>query len=134
MYEKLNDFGLHTVLDTLPCAVFIKGENLRFIYVNRAYEVMFDVKAKEVLGKTVLDLNYLPEEDRTFYQKEDQEMVTRRETRHHIFQYKLPDGKTHTCLYWSGGFIQDDGLRGILGVIVDITQESRIITMLHQKL
>jgi PAS domain S-box-containing protein len=134
MCEKLDAVELHTVLDTLPCAVFIKGENLHFIYVNRAYEVLFDVKAKDVLGKTVLDLSYLPEEDRTFYQKEDQEMVARGETRHHIFQYKLPDGKTHTCLYWSGGFVQESGLRGILGVIVDITQQSRIITLLHQKL
>ncbi|MDR2056394.1 MAG: PAS domain-containing protein [Desulfovibrio sp.] len=113
MCEKLNAFELHTVLDTLPTAVFIKDEELHFIYVNRAYEVMFDVKAKDVLGRTVLDLDYLPEEDRTFYQKEDQEMVTRGETRHHIFQYKLPDGKTHTCLYWSGGFVQENGLGSV---------------------
>jgi PAS domain S-box-containing protein len=134
MHGKLNAVELHTVLDTLPTAVFIKGEDLRFIYVNRAYEAMFDVKAKDVLGKTVLDLDYLPEEDREFYQKEDQEMAMRGETRHHIFQYILSDGKTHTCLYWSGGFVQESGLRGILGVIIDVTRQSRIITTLHKKL
>ena len=62
MCEKLDAVELHTVLDTLPCAVFIKDENLHFIYVNRAYEVLFDVKAKDVLSRTVLDLSYLPEE------------------------------------------------------------------------
>jgi PAS domain S-box-containing protein len=134
MREKLDSFDLHAILDTFPTAVFIKGDELHFVYVNRAYELMFDVKAEDVLGKTVLDLDYLPEEDRAFYQKEDQEMVTRGETRHHIFQYKLSDGRTHTCLYWSGGFIQENGQRGIIGVIVDITRESKVITALYHRL
>lgn len=48
---------LMTVLDTLPNAVFVKGADLRFTFINRAYEKMFGVSRKDVLGKTVLTWN-----------------------------------------------------------------------------
>lgn len=127
-------FPAHLVVDTLPNAIFIKNEDLRFVFVNKAYESMFGVKMADMLGKTVLELAYLPEKDREFYHNEDREMVQHQETSHHVFQYRFSDGKTHTCLYWSGGFAHEDGSRGLLGVIVDITDQSKVISALQEKL
>uniref|UniRef100_B8J4U6 diguanylate cyclase n=1 Tax=Desulfovibrio desulfuricans (strain ATCC 27774 / DSM 6949 / MB) TaxID=525146 RepID=B8J4U6_DESDA len=125
---------LMTVLDTLPNAVFVKGADLRFTFINRAYEKMFGVSRKDVLGKTVLDLEYLPEEDRKMYQSEDREMVRRQEVSHHVRSYLFADGKEHTCLYWSGGFEDENGVRGLLGVIVDIAEQSHTIGALRSQL
>jgi diguanylate cyclase (GGDEF)-like protein/PAS domain S-box-containing protein len=129
-----NVFSLFTLLDMTPNAIFIKNADLHFVYVNKAYETLFGVKKEDVVGKTVLDLDYLPEKDRKFYQQEDDEMVRRGARSHHIFQYRFSDGKMHTCLYWSGGFVQSDGVRGVIGIIVDITQQSETIDRLQREL
>lgn len=124
----------HAVLNTLPNAVFIKNESLQFVFVNKAYEVMFGVKKEDMIGKTVLDVFHLPEQDKQFYHDEDREMILQGATSHHIFEYLFKDGKVHTCLYWSGGFIQENGLRGLVGVIVDITLQSKTIKTLKSQL
>ncbi|MDR3211596.1 MAG: GGDEF domain-containing protein [Planctomycetota bacterium] len=125
---------LMVILNTLPNAIFVKNADLRFLFVNYAYEKMFCVKSQDIVGKTVMDLEYLSVSDREFYHKEDLDMVTHGETSHHIMTYLLSDGRNHTCLYWSGGFIQEDGERGLIGVIVDISEQSKMIAGLQVEL
>jgi diguanylate cyclase (GGDEF)-like protein/PAS domain S-box-containing protein len=132
--NTLHAFELHTILNKVPNPVFIKDENLRFVFVNKAYETMFNVKMKHILGKSVLELDYLSEEDRMFYQKEDTEMLQRGKTRHHIFDYLYKRKKVHTCLYWTSGFVQENGVRGLIGVIVDINEQADVIHRLRDKL
>lgn len=130
----LTSFSMRTLLDTMTNAIFIKNEDLRFVYVNKAYEDLFGVTKEYMIGKTVLDVEHLPDDDKKFYHNEDREMVYRAQIANHIFQYHFKDGKMHTCLYWSGGFIQDDGRRGLIGTIVDITQQSQTIESLEYEL
>ena len=132
--NTLHAFELHTILNRVPNPVFIKDENLRFVFVNKAYETMFNVKMKHVLGKSVLELDYLSEEDRLFYQKEDTEMLKRGKTKHHIFDYLYKGKRVHTCLYWTSGFVQENGVRGLIGVIVDINQQAEVIHQLRNTL
>jgi diguanylate cyclase (GGDEF)-like protein/PAS domain S-box-containing protein len=134
MNAQVNAFALPAVLDAMPNAIFIKNEALRFVFINRAYETMFGVRREDVVGRNVLDLGYLPEADRRFYQREDEEMLRRGETMHHVFTYTFADGQPHTCLYWSGGLTQEDGTRGLIGVIVDIAQQEKTIDSLQQEL
>ncbi|MDR1777487.1 MAG: GGDEF domain-containing protein [Desulfovibrio sp.] len=122
-----------SLLDALPNAVFVKDEQLRFVFVNKEYEHIFGVKRSDIIGKTVTDLEYLSEDAREFYQLEDREMLQHGKVSHHIFQYKFTDGQTHRCLYWSGGFSQPNGLRGLIGSIVDITRQSEVICNLRRK-
>lgn len=127
-------FTAHLILDALPAPVFIKNAELRYVFINKAYESMFGVKMEDMLGKTVFDLSFLPEKDREFYHNEDREMVLHQITSHHVFQYMLSDGKMHTCLYWSGGFTHENGSRGLVGIMVDITNQSKTIATLQQEL
>lgn len=127
-------FPTHVVVDTLPNAIFIKNEELRYVFVNKAYEAMFGVKMEDMLGKTVFDLHFLPEEDREFYHNEDREMLVYQKTSRHVFQFQFSDGEMHTCLYWSKGFTDEDASRGLVGVIVDITDQSKTISTLETKL
>jgi len=132
--EMLNTLELSTLFDTVPNPVFIKDENLRFIFINKAYEKMFNVKKQNVIGKQVLDLDYLPESDKIFYQNEDSEMLEHGKTSHHIFNYAYQRKEIHTCLYWSAGFVQKNGKRGVIGVIVDINRQTRAIHQLRDQL
>jgi diguanylate cyclase (GGDEF)-like protein/PAS domain S-box-containing protein len=134
MYTSFEEFSLRTVLETLPNAVFLKNADLRFVFINKSYERMFGVKKEDILGKTVLDLEYLPLGDRLFYQREDADMLNNAEIHHHIVKYNFSDGRVHTCHYWSGGFIQENGTRGLLGVIVDVDQERKVISVLQKKI
>jgi diguanylate cyclase (GGDEF)-like protein/PAS domain S-box-containing protein len=134
MSASFDEFSLYTILDALPIAVFLKNEDLRFVFINKAYEKMFGIQREKIIGKTVFDLKYLPENDRIFYQKEDSDMLQNIQICHHIIKYNFSDGKMHTCHYWSGGFIQENGVRGLLGVIVDIDQERQVISMLQKKI
>ena len=118
----------------MPNPVFIKDENLHFIFVNKAYEKMFKTKMNNVLGKSVLDLEYLSEEDRLFYQKEDTEVLQSGKTKHHIFDYSYRGKTTHTCLYWTSGFVQKNGVRGLIGIIVDINKQTSVMHRLRQQL
>ena len=132
--DVLNALELSTLFDTIPNPVFIKDENLRFVFINKAYEKMFKVQKRHIIGKQVLELEYLPEHDRIFYQNEDKEMMENGKTNHHIFSYAYQGKTMHTCLYWSSGFVQKNGKRGVIGVIVDISRQSKAIHQLRKQL
>jgi len=125
---------LKKIFNSIPNPIFIKDENLEFIFINKAYEKMFTIKMQQILGKKVLDLEYLPEEDRIFYQNEDMELMQSGKTKHHIFDYLYKGNEMHTCLYWSSGFVQKNGIRGLIGIIVDINRQSKKIHSLHKQL
>lgn len=130
----LDGLSVATVLNASPNAVFLKDESLRFIFINKAYETIFGVKEEDLLGKSVFDMTHLPEADRAFYHNEDTKVLRRGQMRHHIFDYRFKDGKKHRCLYWSNAFVQENGQRGIIGVIVNITQQSKTILSLQRQL
>ena len=132
--DNVTVFDMNMVLDLLPNAIFIKDENLRFVFVNNAYEKMFGARREDVLGKSVLEVTYLPEEERKMYQADDLATLENQAFKHYIFSYRFADGKMHTCLHWSGGFTDANNARGFLGVIVDITEQSRTIGTLRSQL
>ena len=126
----LNTLELSTLFDTIPNPIFVKDESLRFIFVNKAYEKMFKVKKRNIIGKQVLDLEYLPESDRIFYQNEDREMMEHKKISHHIFSYAYQGKTLHTCLYWSAGFatIRRLRTRSIYGAFPTIFGKARLQT------
>jgi len=132
--DTLQSIELSAIFNSVPNPIFIKNEKLEFIFINKAYEKMFNIKMKNILGKSVLDLEYLSEDDRIFYQNEDMEMMTNGKTKHHIFDYLYKGKEMHTYLYWSSGFIQKNGMHGLIGTLVDINRQSRKIHKLRKKL
>lgn len=55
---------LQAIIDHIADPIFYKGADLRFRGCNGAYERTFGVTMADMLGKTVLDLPYLPQADR----------------------------------------------------------------------
>ena len=112
------------LVDTIPYPVFYKGRDARFLGVNRAYEEAFAVTRSDLVGKRVLDLEYLPQEDRARYQAEDESVIA--DIAHIQREMLMPyaDGQTHETLYFVSGFVDAVGApAGLVGTFVDITQQ-----------
>lgn len=124
--DKRCDF-YETALNTLPNPVFIKNESGEFVYFNQSYQDYFGVNHEHYLSKTVLDLDFLPLEDRVKYHNEDLHLIKTSDTHHYESQFLLPDEETGHALYWSKGFqVKENQKRGLIGEIVDISLQKKL--------
>jgi len=121
--ELIRQFAfLQALIDTIPNAIFYKGENTRFLGCNKAYEEFFGVDRHHFIGKRVLDLDYLPEEARQAYQAEDEKVIGECSRVTHEVQMVDADGQLRDTLYSISGFRSPDGTPGgLIGIIVDIS-------------
>lgn len=111
------------LMDTIPYPVFYKGADTGFLGFNRAYETTFAVKRENLIGKRVLDLDYLPEADRLAYQAEDEATIASVGTVRREMKIPFADGQLHDTLYHVSGFRRADGTPGgLVGTFIDIGQ------------
>ena len=123
---------IRSSVDALPNPIFIKNEQLEFIFFNQAYRDFFGLKEQENIGKRVQDLDYLPLEDRERYHAEDSEMVRSFSTIQYDMPFQKADQSQVDTLYWSKGFqVPGSQQRGLVGEIVDITREKELERQLH---
>ena len=109
---------------SLPNPIFIKNDQVEFCFFNKKYEDKFGMNSRNFLGKKVFDLDYLPEEDRKRYHKEDKKMIKESSVVHYEVPFLFSDGNVHDSLYWSKGFlVPETNERGLVGEIVDISKE-----------
>ena len=113
---------LQIIIDTIPYPVFYKGPNARYLGFNRAYEQTFGVSADSLIGKNVLELDYLPEADRQNYQAEDLSIIAQASSVQREMQMPFADGKLHDTLYFVNGYRNADGTPGgLVGTFADIS-------------
>lgn len=111
------------LVDTIPYPVFYKDAEARFLGFNRAYEAVFNVRREDLIGKRVLDLDYLPEADRMAYQAEDEATIVAAGTVQRKMRIPFADGTLHDTLYYVSGFRRADGSPGgLVGTFIDIGQ------------
>ena len=121
---KQREIFLSAMLDTIPNAIFYKGEHSRFLGCNRAYEEFFGINREEFIGKRVLDLEYLPADARTAFQAEDEKLIAECGRISRVVSMQRADGAVRDTLYAVSGFRSPDGAPGgLIGVIVDITAQ-----------
>jgi polar amino acid transport system substrate-binding protein len=114
------------LLDALPNPVFVKGPDTVFTAFNSAYEEAFGVRREDLLGKTVLDLDFLPLADRQAFQEADQTLIDQGGQTSEEVLLKMADGQLHNALYQRRTFRHSDGSRGgMIGTIIDITERHR---------
>jgi PAS domain S-box-containing protein len=129
--RKINDAALaeqilfqQALADTIPYPIFVKGPDTRFINVNKSYEQTFNVKREDIIGKTVLDLEYLPMADREAYQAEDTQVMASMGMVRKEITLVYADGLEHSTMYWVKSFAKADGsIGGLLGTFVDISEQ-----------
>jgi two-component system sensor histidine kinase/response regulator len=114
------------LLDTIPYPMFFKDAQGRFVGCNKAYEREFSTTAEILNGKTVLDLDYLPEEARRRFHEEDMAVIREAGRRSYELPIVFADGKTHSTLYSVDGFKLSDGTPGgLIGLLVDISDRKQ---------
>jgi PAS domain S-box-containing protein len=110
------------LVDTIPYPVFYKDADARFLGFNRAYEETFAVRRADLVGKRVIELDYLPEADRLAYQAEDEAVIAGASSIKRDVQLPFADGQLHDTLYFVSGFRRPDGSPGgLVGTFIDIT-------------
>lgn len=131
--EKREKLFWKEALQSLPNPVFAKNGQLEYNLINRAYEKSFSVKAGDLLGKEVGDLEYLQGRDRLRYEREDQEMLNNVVSIHYETAFVFADNQVHNSLYWSTGFeVPETGERGLIGEFVDISKEKNLEQQLSE--
>ncbi|WP_226444662.1 PAS domain S-box protein [Acidovorax radicis] len=110
------------LIDAIPIPLFYKDANGRFVGVNRAYEQAFGVARHALIGKTVMDLDYLPQEARAQFERDAIGAVREGRSVHREVDLPYADGLLHHTLFWLHGFARADGVPGgTIGTFVDIT-------------
>ena len=114
------------LLDALPNPVFVKGPDTAFIACNTAYEVAFGVQREDFIGKTVLELDYLPHEAREAFQAADRALIASGGQTAEEIVLTYADGRPRQILYQRQTFRRPDGSAGgLIGTLVDITGTKR---------
>ena len=116
-----------TLVDSVPNPIFVKDTSGRYLNFNSAYENAFGIRREDIIGKTVKELEFFPEEYRNKRHEEDVQLLRDGGSSHRETSVVLGDGTEHDMLFWARAFDLSDGSRGgVLGVFVDISQQKEL--------
>lgn len=114
------------LIDAIPVPLFYKDAQGRYIGFNRAYEQAFGVQREALIGKTVLDLSFLPQEQRAHFAEDASAALQGDKSVHKEVDLPYADGQIHHTMFWLHGFCRPDGSPGgAIGTFVDITDRQR---------
>ncbi|MGE5502904.1 MAG: response regulator [Actinomycetota bacterium] len=115
------------LIDTIPYPVFYKGPDTRYLGANQAYERTFGIERRYMVGKTVLELEYLTNDDRLAFQAETEAVIASASTIEREMPLTFADGKLHDTLYTVAGFRKGDGSPGgLIGTLIDVSDRKKI--------
>ena len=124
---------INQLVDAVPNPLFYKDGNGRYVGCNKAYEQAFAITRRDLVGKSLLDMEYLTAEDRVRFHQQDMQMIQQSDTVHRQLQMTFADGKTHEVMNWSSGFRLSDGSAGgLIGIMVDISDLKKTEEELRQ--
>jgi PAS domain S-box-containing protein len=121
------------LIETIPYPMFVKDSRAQFIGCNKAYEREFKTTGEFLKGKSVLELDYLPEAERRKFHEEDMAVIREAGRRNYELPIQYADGQTHITLYSVDGFKLSDGSPGgLIGLLVDISDQKRVAEELRE--
>ena len=124
---------LRSVVDTIPQWIFVKDLENRYLMVNRAFADTYGKHPDELINATPTDLSIGTEKERKIFRQADLKVL---ETEAAVdiphVEVTYPDGETHIQHIVKMPFRNDEGkIRGVLGVLEDITERNRIEAQLR---
>ena len=97
-------------LYSLPNPIFVKNVATVFTACNKAYENAFGIDRDNFIGKTALELDFLPEDKRRMYQDDDARLIHTGGFSQDETRLAYADGKLHNVMYWRTTFEIAEGL------------------------
>jgi PAS domain S-box-containing protein len=122
--ERARSLAYQTaLLNAIPNPIFVKDVNTVFTACNKAFEKAFDTSWKEFVGKTVLDVDFLPGEMRASQQASDINLIHTGGFSQEEQSISYADGAVHDVMYWRTTFEVAPGEPGgMIGGIFDISE------------
>jgi diguanylate cyclase (GGDEF)-like protein/PAS domain S-box-containing protein len=121
---------MQTLIDAIPCPIFYKDANGKYLGCNKYFEVFIGMGKEEIIGKTVFDL--APADLAHKYHAMDSALFLQNGKQIYESQVLYADGSRHDVIFNKAAFLNSDGSpAGLVGVIIDITErkqaEERIV-------
>jgi PAS domain S-box-containing protein len=111
---------LETLINAIPIPIFYKDKNGNYIGFNRSFETFFGKSKKELVGKSVFDIN--PPDLADIYNKKDLELFETQKLQQYESQVKNTKGEIRDVVFNKDVFTNSKGeVLGLIGGILDIT-------------
>ncbi|MFQ5642279.1 MAG: response regulator, partial [Thiogranum sp.] len=111
------------LLNAIPIPIFVKDIHTVFTTCNEAFEQTFGIRRADLVGKTVLDLDFIPAQEQQKLQQADMELLREGGFRQEERTLPYADGMDHDVMYWRTTFdIARGEPGGMIGGLVDVTE------------
>ena len=124
--KKLSDnlSFLQTLMEAIPSPIYSKDEHGVYNHCNIAFTEFLGIKKERLIGNTVNEV--FEKKLAEIYNKADKNLMEKKGTQ--IYESKLmhKDDTYHDVIFNKSVIVNDDGnVNGLVGVIMDITEEKR---------
>lgn len=122
---------LQQLIEAIPGPVYYKDAQARFLGCNSAFEAFIGRPAKELIGKTVPDIEATePAEN---YLASDRALLNQPGAQIYESLVRYANGEMRDVMFHKATFTQRDGtLAGLVGLMLDITERKRMEGNLRQ--
>ncbi|MGA7720145.1 MAG: PAS domain S-box protein [Ignavibacteriaceae bacterium] len=121
---KQNVF-FRTLIDTIPNPVYVKDMDFRYTEVNKAYEEFFNIKRKDILGKTIFDT--APIETAYRVKKLDEQLLSDHKSIVYESSTQIKQKNTIPIMVYKSSFgLPGKKPEGITALIIDISKQKEM--------
>ncbi|MBI1207271.1 MAG: EAL domain-containing protein [Azospirillum sp.] len=115
---------IERLLESIPTPVFFKDEHYRYLGCNQAFENMFGVAEKDLVGRTVREV-WPPAASEIFVQN-DHALAVEPGIQVYETVFEGGDGRRHQVEFHKASLVKGDGsFGGLVGVVWDVTERNR---------
>jgi PAS domain S-box-containing protein len=120
---KENAVFQESLINAVPNQMFVIDRECKFTAFNDAFEKAFGLKKEDYLGKTVLDMKFMPLAERKKHFQRDQELIARGGEEREEITLEFANGMEHSCILIRRNFdLHGKESGGLLSLLIDITE------------
>lgn len=126
---RISEQVLSGIVQSIEAAVVLHDRKLKVVFVNDAFESIFEIKGGDVIGRSPME--FLPEFDRihkeAIFSRLENTLKTGKRSRYHEFAYCSPTGKYRQLLAISIPIFDNrKEITHVMSVIHDVTRRKEL--------